>query len=186
MKLPSVVQAALLAVVSALPGVAAQSIDDVFVVHRGSGAGSCDARRQLLDKTHFPEALALTQAALSAITNYKTSRPARDQLSAFFGIKFQPESAGYAAVDDVALGTVMGKCRLAFHYQSPATHSYNPRDFSSLDINPTLSVLYYQHLNTLFFYLSLLIAPEAHSPDPSVSFFPSTLQSAVVIWHILC
>jgi hypothetical protein len=109
MKLPLVFLAPLLAVVSTLPGLAAQSLDNVFVVHRGSGAGSCDARRQLLDNTHFPEALALTQAALSAITNYKTSRPARDHLSAFFGIKFQSQAAGSAAVDDALLGRVTGR-----------------------------------------------------------------------------
>ncbi len=102
----------LLAIVSTLPsqvGAAAQSIEDVFAIQRGSGTGGCDRRRPLLDSIHFPEAQALTQAALSAITNHRTSRPARDHLAAFFGVQFKSEAEGYAPVDAAHLDRVTCK-----------------------------------------------------------------------------
>ncbi len=109
MKLSSVILAPLLAITALPLGLAGQGIDDVFAVHGGTGPGGCDARRQLLDSTHFPEAMALTQVALWAIKNHKTSRPARDHLSAFFGIKFHSEASGHAAKDDALLGRVTSR-----------------------------------------------------------------------------
>jgi hypothetical protein len=88
--------------------VAAQSLDDVFTVQRGNTLGSCDNHRSVLDRVHFPEVRALTNAALSAINNHRTSRPARDHLTSFFGVKFRAD-AGNAPVDEALLARVKGK-----------------------------------------------------------------------------